>query len=114
VNDARVLALVVEAARELPPDGETPEGVARRAALTGVLLAALGKNDGAPPAANLRLAAELVDIVALPDAAPERRTLEERVWTLCSSGRPSAPLRALADKVGLAPAKHAHADAKPR
>jgi hypothetical protein len=109
VNDARVLALVVEAARELPPDGETPEGVARRAALTRVLLAALGKSDGAPPAANLRLATELCEIVALPDAAPERRALEERVWMLCSSGRPSAPLRALADKVGLAPAKHVHA-----
>ena len=56
VNDARVLALVVEAARELPPDGETPEGVARRAALTRVLLAAI---EGTPSAANLRLASEL-------------------------------------------------------
>ena len=99
VRDAKVLALAVEAARELPPDGETPEGVARRAPLTRVLLAAL---DGTPSAANLRLAGELVDIVALPDAAPERRVLEERVWALCAQGRPSAPLRALAEKVGIA------------
>jgi hypothetical protein len=98
-RDARVLALVVEAARELPPDGETPEGVARRAALTGVLFAGL---DGAPPAANLRLAGELFDILELPETSPERRALEERVWVLASRGRPSAPLRALADKVGLA------------
>ena len=31
--------------------------------------------------------------------------LEERVWTLLARGRPSAPLRALAEKVGLAIAK---------
>ena len=102
VNDAKVLALAVEAARELPPDGETPEGVARRAALTRVLLAAL---DGTPSAAMLRRGGELVDIIALPDAAPERRVLEERVWTLFAHGRPSAPMRALAEKVGLAVAK---------
>ena len=102
VKDAKVLALTVEAARELPPDGETPEGVARRTALTRVLLAAL---DGTPSAANLRLAGELVDIVALPDGAPEKRVLEERVWTLCAQGRPSAPLRTLAEKVGIAAPK---------
>jgi len=97
--DTRLAALAVDAARELPPDGETPEGVARRATLTQVLLGAL---EGTPSAANLRLAAELYDIVALPDTATERRVLEERVWTLCSRGRPSAPLRALAEKVGVA------------
>ena len=80
--------------------------ILRRAALTRLLMAALGTNgDGAPSAAHLRLAVDLVDIIKLPDASPDRRTLEERVWELCSSGRPSAPLRALADKVGLAPAK---------
>jgi len=102
VRDAKVLALTVEAARELPPDGETPEGVARRSGLTRVLLAAL---DGTPSAANLRLAGELVDIIALPDAAPDKRLIEERVWTLCAHGRPSAPLRALAEKVGIAAPK---------
>jgi len=102
VRDAKVFALAVEAARELPPDGETPEGVARRAALTRVLFAAL---EGEPGAANLRLAAELVGIIALPDASPDRRALEERVWALSSRGRPSAPLRALAEKVGLVASK---------
>jgi len=102
VRDPKVLALAVEAARELPPDAETPEGVARRAALTRVLLAALA---GKPSAATLRLATELVDIVEIPDAAPDKRVLEERVWDLCAHGRPSAPLRALAEKVGLAAPK---------
>jgi alpha-amylase/alpha-mannosidase (GH57 family) len=102
VGDAKVLALAVEAARELPPDGETPEGVARRAMLTRLLFAAI---DGVPSVANLRLATELVEILALPDTLPDRRVLEERVWALVSRGRPSAPLRALADKVGLAASK---------
>jgi len=102
VHDAKVLALAVEAARELPPDGETPEGVARRAALTRVLFAAL---DGEPSGAHLRLAGELIDVLALPDTSPDRRALEERVWALSSRGRPSAPLRALAEKVGLTASK---------
>ena len=89
--------------RELPPDGETPEGVARRSALTRVLLAAL---DGTPSAASLRLAGDLFDILALPDAAPDRRLLEERVWALCAHGRPSGPLKTLAEKVGIASKSH--------
>jgi hypothetical protein len=97
--DEKVVALAVDAARELPPDGETPEGVARRATLTRVLFAAL---EGTPSAANLAHAADLVDIVALPDTAPDKRMLEERVWALCARGRPSAALRALAAKVGVA------------
>src|SRR4029079_5515186 len=101
-RDPKVFALTVEAARELPPDGETPEGVARRTALTRVLLAAL---DGTPSAASLRLAGELIDIIDLPDTAPDRRLIEERVWMLCAHGRPSAPLRALSEKVGIAASK---------
>ena len=100
VRDAKVLALAVEAARELPPDGETPEGVARRAALTRVLFGAL---DGVPAAANLRLAGELFEILALPDTAPDRRALEERVWTLVSYGRPSGPLRGTVQKASARP-----------
>ena len=102
IPDDKIVALAVEAARELPPDGETPEGVARRATLTRILLAAL---EGTPSAAGLKLAAELYEIVALPDTAPDRRKLEERVWSLCARGRPSAPLRALAEKVGVAVGK---------
>ena len=101
-GDGATLARVVDAARELPPDGETPEGVGRRAALTRIVLAAL---DGTPSVAVLRAAAELVEIIALPDTLPDRRLLEERVWALLAHGRPSAPLRALAEKVGLAVAK---------
>jgi len=102
VRDPKVFALTVEAARELPPDGETPEGVARRTALTRVLVAAL---DGNPSAASLRLAGELVDILGLSEASPDRRVIEERVWVLFSQGRPSGPLRALAEKIGIAASK---------
>jgi hypothetical protein len=101
-GDGLILSLAVDAARELPPDGETPEGVARRAALTRLLLAALA---GTPAVVVLRAAVELIDIIALPETAPDRRLLEERVWELSSRGRPSAPLRALAEKVGLSVAK---------
>jgi hypothetical protein len=97
-----ILELVVAAARELPPDNVTPEGVGRRAALTRTLLAALV---GTPSAAVLRAALELVEILALPDGAPDKNVLEERVWTLLAHGRPSQPLRALAEKVGLSVAK---------
>jgi alpha-amylase/alpha-mannosidase (GH57 family) len=102
IRDAKVFALAVEAARELPPDGESAGGVARRSALTEVLLAAL---DGVPSAAVLHLAVELIDIIDLPATATERRLLEERVWALSTHGRPSAPLRALAEKVGIAAPK---------
>ena len=54
----------------------------------------------------LRAAAELYEIIDLPRRARrDRRVLEERVWTLLAHGRPSAPLRALAEKVGFAVAK---------
>ena len=98
-SSGEILALVVAAARELPPDGVTPEGVARRSALTRALLAAL---EGTPSAAVLRAAVELAEILTLPDGAPDKNVLEERVWALVAHGRPSAPLRALAEKVGLA------------
>ena len=43
----------------------------------------------------------------LPGGAPDRRALEERVWELSARGRPDAPLRALAEKVGL-PSRSPH------
>jgi hypothetical protein len=50
----------------------------------------------------LRAAVDLVEILALPDGAPDKNVLEERVWTLVAHGRPSAPLRTLAEQVGIA------------
>jgi hypothetical protein len=106
VRKANVAQLIVDAARELPPDGETAEGVTRRAQLTAALLALVSGKGAAPTADMLHAAAELYDIVALPPGARDRRILEERIWMLLERGRPSAALRALADKVGFATKHH--------
>jgi hypothetical protein len=105
VHVPSVARLVVEAAREVPPDGDTPGGVARRSMLARVVLVLLGDGQegttAAPNAEALRLAGALFELLALPAMAPERRAIEERVWALVAHGRPHAALRALADKVGF-------------
>jgi alpha-amylase/alpha-mannosidase (GH57 family) len=97
-----VARLVVAAARELPPDGTTPGGVARRAMLARAVLVLLGSGAAAPGAEALGLVDALVDLLALPATSPDRRAIEERVWELLDRGRPSAALRALGDKLGFA------------
>jgi hypothetical protein len=94
-------SLVVAAAREVPPNGDTPAGVARRSLLARVVLTLLG--DGpAPGVEALGLCGELWELIALPLGSAERRAIEERIWTLLAHGRAAAPLRALAEKVGFA------------
>ena len=100
VHVPEVLRLIVDAARELPPDTETPEGLARRDTLMRVLLEIFE----APSEEELAAAAELVEVMRLPAGSPERRRLEEHVWALCDRGRPSEPLRALAQRLGFASA----------
>jgi alpha-amylase/alpha-mannosidase (GH57 family) len=97
-----VARLVVAAARELPPDGATPAGVARRSLLVRALLMLLGDGTSAPGAEALQLADTLFDLLDLPATSPERRAVEERVWELLDRGRPSAALRALAERLGFA------------
>jgi len=106
VRKPNVAQMIVDAARELPPDGESAEGVTRRTQLTAVLLALISGKGGAPTADMLHAAAELYTIVDLPPGARDRRVLEEHIWTLLERGRPSAALRALADKVGFATKHH--------
>jgi len=106
VRKPKVAQMIVDAARELPPDGESAEGVTRRTQLTAVLLALVDGKGGAPTAEMLHAAAELFTIVNLPPGARDRRVLEEHVWTLLERGRPSAALRTLADKVGFATKPH--------
>lgn len=101
VGSLEVARLVVAAAHEVPPDGDTPAGVARRSMLARVLLVLLGEGP-APGAEALALCGELYDLLALPVGSPERRALEERMWALLARGRAAAPLRALAEKVGFA------------
>jgi hypothetical protein len=97
----QVSRLVIAAARELPPDGETPEGVSRRALLLRAVLTLLDAGAVMPGADALRAAADIVEVMHLPPGGPERRALEERVWELGERGRPSAALRALAEKLGF-------------
>lgn len=96
-----VARLVVAAARELPPDGDTPAGVARRSLLARALLALLGSGAVTPGAEALGLAESLLDLLALPATSPERRAIEERVWELLDRGPPGPALRTLADKLGF-------------
>jgi hypothetical protein len=96
-----ITRLVIDAGRALPPDDDTSDGVARRDALAAVVLALLGTDGTAPTVETLRNAAELLELVKLPPGAPQRRRLEERVWSLITVGRPTLPLRALADVLGL-------------
>ena len=100
-----VARLVTAAAREVPPDGDTPAGVARRAMLARVVLALLGDGPALPGAEALALCGELYDLLALPAGSPERRAIEERVWALLAHGRAAGMLRALADKVGFSRAE---------
>jgi hypothetical protein len=96
-----IARVVIDAARALPPDDDTTAGVARRDALAEVALALLGDDGVLPGSDALRAAAQLLEIVRLPAGAPVRRRLEERVWALIASGRPGAPLRALAEGLGF-------------
>jgi alpha-amylase/alpha-mannosidase (GH57 family) len=107
IHNPAVARLVVAAARELPPDGETSEGLARRAALMRVTLALLDGERGMPSADALRAAAEILDVMHLPAGAPDRRLLEERVWALGERGRPNAALKMLGEKLGFSPRDHA-------
>ncbi len=88
---------------QLPPDGETPGGVGRRALLSQALLLLLGEEGSVPSADRLHRAAQLWELLALPAGSPDRRAIEERTWALVARGRPNAALRALADLVGFAP-----------
>ncbi|HXJ19250.1 MAG TPA: DUF3536 domain-containing protein [Polyangia bacterium] len=103
LDDPRVSRLMLVAARQLPPDGETPAGVTRRALLSRAVLVLLGEGDGIPGSEKLHVATQLYDLLALPQGSPERRAIEERTWALIARGRPNAALRALADKLGFAP-----------
>ena len=90
------------AAREVPPDGDTPAGVARRTLLARVVLILLGEDGTTPSAEALQICGALFDLLALPAGSPDRRAIEERVWALIARGRPNAALRAFSEKVGFA------------
>jgi hypothetical protein len=102
VHAPKVARLVEAAAREVPPDGDTPAGVARRTLLARVVLILLGEGGATPSVESLEICGALFDLLALPAGSPERRAIEERVWALIARGRPNPALRAFSEQVGFA------------
>ncbi len=107
VADARdldVARLIRLAARDVPPDHDTPAGVARRALLTRVIGVLLAPLSGPLADEAVHIATDLVEAIDLDRGAPERREIEELVWArLAEPGSPPG-LTALAAKLGFAPA----------
>jgi hypothetical protein len=100
-HDLAVARLIRVAARDVPPDRDTPEGVARRALLTRVIAGLLGP-DGAPLADEaVHIASDLVEAADLPVGGPDRREVEELVWARLVEAPGSATLRGLATKLGF-------------
>jgi alpha-amylase/alpha-mannosidase (GH57 family) len=100
-HDLEVARLIRVAARDVPPDRDTPEGVARRALLTRVIAALLAPEDGPLADEAAHIASDLVEAADLPSGGPDRREIEELVWTRLSEGEPSPALRGLASKLGF-------------
>ena len=100
-HDLEVARLIRVAARDVPPDRDTPEGVARRAMLTRVIAALLAPEDGPLRDEAAHIAADLVEAADLPPAGPDRREIEELVWARLGEGEPSPALRGLASKLGF-------------
>jgi hypothetical protein len=102
-SEPEVARLILRAARDLPPDRETLDGLARQGLLVRVLVALVAPARGRPTADSFQIAGELLDVVDLPPGSRQRRELEELVAAELEHGRPSAALRALATKMGFAP-----------
>jgi hypothetical protein len=104
VEDARdlgVARLIRVAARDVPPDRDTAEGVARRALLTRVIAGLLEPAAGPLTAEAAHVADDLVEAADLPPGGAEQRELQELVWLRLQEAAPPPPLRALAAKLGF-------------
>jgi hypothetical protein len=103
-RDLDVARLIRVAARDVPPDRDTPAGVARRALLTRVIAGLLAPEAGPLSDDAVHVAADLVEAADLPPGGPDRREIEELVWDRLREGPPSPALRGLAGKLGFAAA----------
>jgi alpha-amylase/alpha-mannosidase (GH57 family) len=103
-GDIAVARLILQGARGMPPDQETPEGVARRALLTRAVSVLLSPGPKPPSIEALQIASELLDLADLAPGSHARRELEELVFEQLDRGRPPAALRVLATKLGFAKA----------
>ncbi|HVU51389.1 MAG TPA: DUF3536 domain-containing protein [Polyangia bacterium] len=100
-HDLEVARLIRVAARDVPPDRDTPEGVARRALLTRVIAGLLTPEDGPLTDEAAHIASDLVEAADLPPGGADRRDIEELVWSRLGEGEPSPALRGLASKLGF-------------
>jgi Domain of unknown function (DUF3536)/Glycosyl hydrolase family 57 len=100
-RDLGVARLVRVAARDVPPDRETSEGVARRALLTRVIATLLAPEAGPLSAEAAHIATDLVEASDLPRGGPERREIEELVWARLQEPAPTPALHALAVELGF-------------
>lgn len=98
-RDLAVARLVRVAARDVPPDRDTAEGVERRALLVRVVATLLGSDGGPLSAEAIQIAGDLVEAADLPKGGPERRQVEELVWARLAA---EPGLRPLATKLGFA------------
>jgi Domain of unknown function (DUF3536)/Glycosyl hydrolase family 57 len=110
-RDPAVARLIRVAARDVPPDRETSEGVARRALLTRVVVTLLEPAAGPLTVEAAHVAADLVEASDLPMGGPERREIEELVWARLQERAPTSTpaLRALATRLGFVLAEAAAA-----
>jgi alpha-amylase/alpha-mannosidase (GH57 family) len=100
-HDLDVARLIRVAARDVPPDRETPAGVSRRALLTRVVAGLLALDAGPLSDEAAHIASDLVEAADLPPGGPDRREVEELVWARLGEGPVSATLRSLATKLGF-------------
>jgi hypothetical protein len=100
-GDLAVARLIRLAARDVPPDRETAEGVARGGLLVRVvktLLAAAGPLS----AEAAQLAGDLFEEADPIVGSRDRREIEERVWSLLAADPTNAAVRSLATRLGFA------------
>ena len=102
-RDLDVARLIRVAARDVPPDRDTPAGVERRALLTRVIAGLLALDAGPLSDEAAHIANDLVEAADLPPGGPDRREIEELVWAQLEAGALSQTLRALALKLGFSP-----------
>jgi hypothetical protein len=123
-GNLEVARLIRVAARDMPPERDTPVGVARRALLTRVIVRLLSPrllaprllsprllaprllSPGAGPLSDeaVHIASDLVEAADLPPGGQDRRELEELIWARLGDGESSPALRGLALKLGFSAA----------
>ena len=100
-RDLEVARHIRLAARDVPPDRETSEGVARRALLARVIATLLDPGAGPLSVELTHVATDLVEASDFPPGGPERREIEELVWARLQEPVTTPALRALAARLGF-------------